>query len=847
MKFNWPLMEDNITKEDIDTLIDFLKEMPRLTQSENVKAFEREWCEWLGVKYSVFVNSGSSANFITMAAIKHLHGVGDVIVPPLTWVSDIVSVFQNGFKPVFVDINPRNLCMDDKQVIAKLTDKTKAVFLTHVQGFNGLTDRLLETLKDRDIPLIEDVCESHGATFKGKKLGTFGFASNFSFYFAHHMSTVEGGMVCTNDRTIYETARMLRSHGMVREIEDISLREKYIRENPELSPDFIFALPAYNMRNTEIGAVLGRSQLRRLDENNVKRRRNFESFLKNLDPTKYRTDFDLEGSCNYAFNLVLKKPDSQFRDKVEKTMQDAGVEFRRGSSGGGNQLRQPYLRNIIAEKEWENYPNIEHVHFYGYYIGNYPDLDEQRILDLCSLLNSVDSGIIEVINQPLLTAKKRQHITTKKSSDEQISILIPTLNRSEFLIRALSYYGKVGFKGYICIGDSSDAQHSERIKCIVNALEDKLNIIYKYFPKPSYDVQTCFKELIEIAPTSYLVFSGDDDLLIPRSLGKCARFLQEHPDYSAAHGLRLVFHLKKNGPYGEITKTEYSQQHIWESEKAADRWAEYMRYAASTQYYVHHKTTWKRMYKDVSSISMQYLGPELLPCSISAISGKVKQLECLSTVFQVLEEKSFSWDKTSIFDLAIDMDWSKAVQIVRKSVTNALMRVDGISEKRSIEIFDREFWRHIALFFNWQYRKRYNQESTIQNEKNSLFLTGDMNIYDLMIHPSWSETVGTLRRENIDALARKERISNELSREKIDKRLWDYILLLLIRQYTAKFGSDSRPLTKEMESQWASADRYRKMFSLEMLMKPSSVFSEDVFPVLKIISAKGAQTGNSSL
>ena len=389
MKLDWPLMENNITKEDLNVLIEFLKGQPRLTQSENVKAFECEWSEWLGVRYSVFVNSGSSANFITMAAIKHLYGVGEVIVPPLTWVSDIVSVFQNGFKPVFVDINPRNLCMNDEQVIAKLTDKTKAVFLTHVQGFNGLTDRLLKTLEEKNIPLIEDVCESHGATFKEKKLGSYGFASNFSFYFAHHMSTVEGGMVCTNDRTIYETARMLRSHGMVREIEDNSLKEKYIRENPELSPDFIFAFPAYNMRNTEIGAVLGRSQLLRLDENNDKRRRNFEIFLNNLDPAKYRIDFDLEGSCNYAFNLVIKEPDPEFRDKVEKAMQKAGVEFRRGNSGGGNQLRQPYLKGIMPEREFEKYPEMEHIHFYGYYIGNYPELQIEKIKAICKLLNSI--------------------------------------------------------------------------------------------------------------------------------------------------------------------------------------------------------------------------------------------------------------------------------------------------------------------------------------------------------------------------------------------------------------------------------------------------------------------------
>ena len=388
-RLNWPLMENNITRDDLDILVDFLKGMPRLTQAGNVKAFEEEWSNWLGVKYSVFVNSGASANLITIAALKHLCGGGEIIVPTLTWVSDIASVLQNGFTPVFVDINPKNLCMDQQQVIEKLSDKTKAVFITYVQGFNGLSDHLLSTLKERNIPLIEDVCESHGAIFGGKKLGSFGLASNFSYYFAHHMSTIEGGMVCTNNENFYEMIRMLRSHGMTREACSETLKQKYIKQNPELSPDFIFAMPAYNVRSTEIAAVTGRSQLKRLDGNNLKRQRNFEIFLKNLDPAKYRTDFDLEGSCNYAFNLIITRPDPIFRNKLEETMLNSGVEFRRGSSGGGNQLRQPYLKGIVPEKEWEKFPNVEHVHFYGYYIGNYPDLNEQKILLLCKLLNEV--------------------------------------------------------------------------------------------------------------------------------------------------------------------------------------------------------------------------------------------------------------------------------------------------------------------------------------------------------------------------------------------------------------------------------------------------------------------------
>ena len=390
MELNWPLMKNNITRADLDALIDFLKQDdPILTQSTQVREFEKEWSEWLGVKYSVYVNSGASANLLTIAVLKYIYGGGEIIVPPLTWVSDIASLIQNGFKPVFVDINPRNLCMDDKQVISKLSDKTRAVFITHVQGFNGLTDKLLKVLEDRNIVLIEDVCESHGATFKGKKLGTFGLISNFSFYYAHHLSTIEGGIVCTNDKKIYGMIRMLRSHGMVREVNDDITKQEYIEKYPDLSPHFIFAYPAYNVRNTEIGAVLGRNQLKRLDTNNEKRKRNFELFLTTLDSTKYRTDFELEGSCNYAFNLVIKDPDPAFRDKVEQALTQAKVEFRRGSAGGGNQLRQPYLKEIMPEKEYEKYPEVDHIHFYAYYIGNYPDLEEEKTIMLCNMLNNI--------------------------------------------------------------------------------------------------------------------------------------------------------------------------------------------------------------------------------------------------------------------------------------------------------------------------------------------------------------------------------------------------------------------------------------------------------------------------
>ena len=389
MKF--PLMRNNILREDLDAVIEHLKQDdPILTHGANVREFEAEWSKWLGVKYSVFVNSGASANLLTMAILKIRHPEGgEVITPPLAWISDVASVLQNGFTPVFADIDPSTLAMDPNEILNKITDKTRAVFLTHVQGFDGLTDELINELKRRNIPLIEDVCESHGATHNGMRLGSIGWISNFSYYYAHHMSTIEGGMICTNDPDVYQQARMLRSHGMVREANDPAVKAAYQSNYPELNPDFIFAYAAYNTRNTEIGGIMGRSQLKRLDKIVEHRTANLHRFLQKIDSSKYRTDFKLEGSSNYAFNLILKEPDNDLVERLMKKLRESGVEFRRGSAGGGNQIRQPYLKGIVPDGHHLKFPETEHIHFYGFYIGNFPDLTNDEVDEICAIINSV--------------------------------------------------------------------------------------------------------------------------------------------------------------------------------------------------------------------------------------------------------------------------------------------------------------------------------------------------------------------------------------------------------------------------------------------------------------------------
>jgi len=387
----WPLMYNNITESDADAIIKFLsqKPVPRLTSDKKVAEFEREWSKWLGVKYSVFVNSGSSANILTLALLRGVlqENKHEIIVSPLNWCSDISAILHAGMTPIFCDINLKTLALDEEKLLKLITPQTGAILLTHILGYNGLTQKIIDICREKDIVLIEDCCESHGATYNEQKVGTLGDVSNFSFYYAHHMSTIEGGMICTNHEEIYERSRILRSHGMLRESSSTDFKETTIKNLPDLNPDFVFMQDAYNFRSTEINAVIGLNQLSRLDRNNIQRSKNLDVFLDGLDPNKFYVEFEREGNSNYAFTLLLRNADLSLRDTVESALRENEVEFRRGMSGGGNQLRQPYLTRRFGTGFANLFPNSDHVHFFGWYIGNYPELATKDIVWLTQLLN----------------------------------------------------------------------------------------------------------------------------------------------------------------------------------------------------------------------------------------------------------------------------------------------------------------------------------------------------------------------------------------------------------------------------------------------------------------------------
>ena len=385
MNFKWQLINDSITDDDKKALTDFINTPnQRFTNGPKVKEFERAWSEYVGCDFSVFVNSGASANYIMASIMKEEKGLGEVIVSPLGWVSDVSPLVNLGFTPVFVDVSMENMSITLDNIKAAVTDKTVGVSLVHVLGFAAVTDEMKKFCDDNDLFFIEDCCESHGATYKGTKVGNFGDVSNFSFYFGHHITTIEGGMVCTNDERLYDYAKLFRSHGMTREA-SVQLQEQYERSRPDLNPLFTFAVPGYNMRNQELNAVLGLEQLKRLNYNCDKRRDNFKSWVNSLNSNKFFVDFHQNGNSNFALPLVLKEKDLELFEKCCILLDHKNVEYRIGTAGGGNQARQPYLDkyNFIEH----DLSNVDHIHDFGLYIGNHPELSKTQIKELCDRLN----------------------------------------------------------------------------------------------------------------------------------------------------------------------------------------------------------------------------------------------------------------------------------------------------------------------------------------------------------------------------------------------------------------------------------------------------------------------------
>ena len=376
MKKNvWKLQENIIDHPQINILIDFIKNTERYTQFTEVKKFEDAWSKWQGCKYSVFVNSGSSANLVILDLLKELHEwqIGDeIIVPVITWPTDISSVLQFGLKPVFVDVNLHDLAFDYDDLEKKISSKTKAIFLTHLLGFPADIERIKKIIDKRNIPLIEDCCESHGATINGQKIGNFGICSSFSFYWGHHISTVEGGMICTNDEEIYKLALLKRSHGLARELPK-KYHSYYKNKYKDIDFRFLFLTTGFNVRNTELSAVLGLTQLKYLDRYIAIRNNNYKRFIDIL--SMYRKFFLIpykEGISSFVLPFLLKNRAD--KENLQEYLTKRDIESRPIVTG--NLLKQPFLKYLSVIDE---FPNADFIHTNGFYIGNNQFVDKKRL------------------------------------------------------------------------------------------------------------------------------------------------------------------------------------------------------------------------------------------------------------------------------------------------------------------------------------------------------------------------------------------------------------------------------------------------------------------------------------
>jgi len=377
----WPLMKNCISESDRSSLINFIKETDRYTNGVKVKELEKNWSEWLGVKNSLFVSSGSTANLLLLSSIKTKYNLKDgdkVIVPSITWSTNISPVIQLGFTPIFCDVDKNNFGFDIdhfKKICEEHSD-IKVVFVTHLFGIPAPIHKYKNIL---NTIYLEDCCESHGATINGNKIGTFSNGSTFSSYFGHHMTTVEGGFVSTDDDDLFEIMKAKRSHGLARECSP-DVYEKYSEEYSDVDKRFLFITDGYNFRNNEFGAVLGLSQLKRLDNMIVRRREICDKFKSILE--KYNDLFhipDFEGNSSFCLPFILK--DSSLKNKLQIFLEDNYIETRPLCSG--NLLRQPFLKKYNGEK----FSNADYFHFHGFYIGNNHLVTDEEIILLKNLID----------------------------------------------------------------------------------------------------------------------------------------------------------------------------------------------------------------------------------------------------------------------------------------------------------------------------------------------------------------------------------------------------------------------------------------------------------------------------
>lgn len=370
-KVNYPLATSSWDASERTALQEVI-DSDQYTMGARVATFEQEFAAYTGSRHAVMVNSGSSANLLMIAALcfrteRPLQRGDEVIVPAVSWPTTYYPLQQYGLKLRFVDIDLLTLNYDLEQLAAAVNDRTRLVVAVNLLGNPNDFARIRDILSGRDVYLIEDNCESLGAIFEGQQAGTFGVMGSFSSFFSHHISTMEGGLVVTDDDELHHLLLCLRAHGWTRDLPN----ENYVSGKKSSDPfeeSFKFVLPGYNVRPLELEGALGSSQLRKLPRFVRDRRRN-AAILQELlgDSQHFYLQQEIGQSSWFGFSLVIRRESSFVRSDVVRQLRVAGIECR--PIVGGNFAKNPVLKWMDHEVVG-GLPNASHVDSHGLFVGN---------------------------------------------------------------------------------------------------------------------------------------------------------------------------------------------------------------------------------------------------------------------------------------------------------------------------------------------------------------------------------------------------------------------------------------------------------------------------------------------
>lgn len=372
------LAEDTIDKKDINQLIDWLKNFPRLTKGPLTPEFEKKWSGWVGQKYSVLCNSGSSANLMMYYALLLSGRLKNkkIIVPSVGWVTTISPAIQLGFEPIMCEADKDTFGLDLDHLEKLLEEHDPgAVIMVQVLGVPHQIEKILELKNKYNFFFLEDACAAMGSTYKGKKVGSFGDMASFSFYFGHQISTIEGGAVSTNDDQFNDLLSMIRSHGWDKDLNS----EKKKELNTKYSIDtfhapFVFYIPGFNLRSTDLNAFLGIGQIEKMDWLAKRRDENHSLYAKLLGDKLYIQKWDPADSliCSIHFGALSK--DTEERRKIVKALEDNGIETRIFSAG--NLGLHPFWFERYGEF---HAPMADRIHHTGFFLPNNPSLKKEDV------------------------------------------------------------------------------------------------------------------------------------------------------------------------------------------------------------------------------------------------------------------------------------------------------------------------------------------------------------------------------------------------------------------------------------------------------------------------------------